>query len=46
MWTGDEGSMVGELVRDDAFTLALFQRCDADEDGLLSQADLQVYSSK
>ena len=46
VWTGDEGSMVGELVRDDAFTLALFQRCDADEDGLLSQADLQVYSSK
>ena len=42
MWTGDEGSMVGELVLDNAFTLALFQRCDADEDGLLSQADLQV----
>lgn len=42
VWTGDEGSMVGELVRNDAFTLALFQRCDADEDGLLSQADMQV----
>ena len=42
VWTGAEGSTVGELVRDDAFTLALFRRCDADEDGLLSHADLQA----
>ena len=38
--------MVGELVRNDAFTLALFRRCDADEDGLLSHADLQASSKK
>ena len=37
-----ESVQVDELVRNEAFTLALFAHCDADGDGLLSQADLQA----
>lgn len=37
-----ESVQVEELVRNEAFTLALFAHCDADGDGLLSRADLQA----